>query len=300
MRLAQELAKVCKLILSVGSNKPKSLTLGMRNCMFKSLLISALLTTCTASLVSGMGAIAQTSPSPAKPPIANLRSTTQVLTQVCSFLEAQKAFSVDMDITYDNVLTTGEKVQYSAYQNLLVQKPNRLRSSYVGDERVTNLYYDGKSLTLESPNLNYYGTKAAPATLDAVLNQFEQEYGVTIPMSNLASSNTCAEMKSDVKRSIFVGVDMVNREPMYHILLSGSDRDYQIWVTRDAQPLLKKAIITYKKLPGSPQYTVYLSNWNFNPQLPADAFTFTPSKDAIQIEILPAAGRTNVTQKSGG
>ncbi len=278
--------------------------------MFKSLLIPALLTTCTSVLVSSMGAVAQipasptkpaqTPTSPTKPLGAGLRTTSQVINQVCSFLEAQKAFSVDMDITYDNVLTTGEKVQYSAYQQLQVQKPNRLRSSYVGDERVTNLYYDGKSLTLESPNLNYYGTKAAPATLDATLDQFEQEYGVTIPMSNLAASQTCADMKSDVKRSIFVGVDMVNREPMYHILLSGKERDYQIWVTRDKQPLLKKAIITYKDLPGSPQYTVYLSNWNFNPQIPANTFTFTPPKDAIKIEILPAAGSTNVTQKSGG
>lgn len=278
--------------------------------MFKSLLISALLTTCTSILVSSTGAVAQTpaSPtkpaqtptSPTKPPGAGLRTTNQVLNQVCSFLEAQKAFSVDMDITYDNVLTTGEKVQYSAYQQLQVQKPNRLRSNYVGDERVTNLYYDGKSLTLESPNLNYYGTKAAPATLDAALNQFEQEYGVTIPMSNLAASQTCADMKSDVQRSMFVGVDMVNREPMYHILLSGKERDYQIWVTRDKQPLLKKAIITYKDLPGSPQYTVYLSNWNFNPQIPANTFTFTPPKDAIKIEILPSTGGSNVTQKSGG
>jgi hypothetical protein len=274
--------------------------------MFKTRLIPSLLTACTL-LASGIGVVAQTPTTPpktppkipAKTPTTGLRSTNQVVEQVCNFLAAQKTFSVDMDITYDDVLTSGEKVQYSGYQKLWIQKPNRLRSDYVGDERVTNFYYDGKSFTLESPDLNFYATKAAPATLDAALDQFEKNYGVTIPMSNLAASNTCANMKSDVRRSMFVGVDMVNRVPMYHILLSGEERDYQIWVTRDKQPLLRKAIITYKNLPESPQYTVHLSNWNFNPKIPADTFTFKPPKDAIQIEILPSVEDGSVTQKSG-
>jgi hypothetical protein len=267
--------------------------------MFKSLLIPVLLTACTSFLVNGAGASAQPPAFPAKGTGPGLRTTNQVLDQVCRFLEAQKAFSVDMDITYDDVLASGEKVQYSAFQTLWIQKPNRLRSDYVGDERVTSFYYDGKTATLESPNLNYYATKAAPATLDAALDQFQQKYGVTIPMSNLAASQTCADMKADVQRSLFIGVDMVNRMPMYHILLSGKERDYQIWVTRDPQPLLQKAIITYKTLPGSPQYTVYLSNWNFKPQISPDTFTFTPPKNAIQIEILPAMENRTVTQTSG-
>jgi hypothetical protein len=267
--------------------------------MVKSCLIPTLFTTCTVLLVSSTSVIAQTPTSASKLPGAGLRSTTQVVDQVCDFLEAQQAFSVDMDITYDDVLTSGEKVQYSAYQKLQVQKPNRLRSDYVGDERITNFYYDGTSFTLESPNTNYYATKAAPATLDAALDQFQQKYGVTLPMSNLAATKTCADMKSDVQRMIFIGVDMVNRVPMYHILLSGKERDYQIWVTKDKQPLLRKTVITYKKLPDAPQYTVYLSNWNFNPQLAADTFTFTPPQDAIKIELLPSIEDRNITQQSG-
>jgi hypothetical protein len=89
---------------------------------------------------------------------------------------------------------------------------------------------------------------------------------------------------------------------MYHILLLGEDRDYQMWVTQDQQPLLTKAIITYKTLPGAPQYTVFFSNWNFNPQIPADTFTFKPPEGAIEIEFLPAeeflptTGNSNVPQ----
>lgn len=256
--------------------------------MFKFLLIPSLLLACAVPVVSVTGALAQTPASPSSQTDNSLRTTDQVIDQVCDFLKTQQSFTFDMDVSYDDVLDSGSKVQYTAYQSVWVQKPNRLRSDYVGDERITRFYYDGKSFTLYTPDLNYYSTKAAPNNLDAVLAQVEEKYGITIPMSNLAASDTCADMKANVQQTIFVGVDMVNRVPMDHILLIGSDRDFQIWVTRDKQPLLRKAIITYKTLPGSPQYTAVLSNWNFNPQIPAETFSFTPPEDAVKIEFLPA------------
>jgi hypothetical protein len=67
-----------------------------------------------------------------------------------------------MAITYDELSAVGSKVQYSANQKLLVAKPNRLRSDYAGDERVTSFYYDGKNFTLQAPNLGFYNTKPAP------------------------------------------------------------------------------------------------------------------------------------------
>jgi hypothetical protein len=108
-------------------------------------------------------------------------------------------------------------------------------------------------------------------------------------MSNLVASDPCADIKSTIERTLFIGVDMVNRVPQYHILMVGEERDFQIWVTEGKQPLLRKAIISYKTLPGSPQYTAVFSNWNFKPQIPAETFTFTPPEGASKIEILPAA-----------
>lgn len=259
--------------------------------MFKALLLSSCLLICTvpltASLVELTEAIAQTPPSPSKLPSTGLRSTTQAVDQVCSFLQNQQSFTVDMDVNYDDVLESGEKVQYSAYQKVWVQKPNRLRSDYVGDERNTRFYYDGKTFTLQIPDLNYYATKAAPTTIDSALKQFEENYGVTIPMSNLVLSDLCTKLKSQVQKSVFVGTNMVNRVPMYHILMTGIDRDLQVWLTQNAQPQLRKAIITYKTLPGSPQYTALFSNWNFSPKIADDTFTFTPPEGAIRIEFLP-------------
>jgi len=210
------------------------------------------------------------------------KTAEQVIEQLCANLTKQRSFTVNMDVTYDDILDSGAKVQYSADQNIWVEKPDRLRSDYTGDERVTRFFYDGKTFTLADLEQDLYVTKPAPNTLDEALDQVEQRYGITIPMSNLAANDPCADLMADVRQIIFIGNNMVNGEQMYHLLLIG-----QIWVTQDATPLLRKAIITYKTLPGSPQYTAILSDWNFKPSTPADTFTFQPGSESIPIELLP-------------
>lgn len=220
-------------------------------------------------------------------PSTGLKTTDELLDEVCSFLKEQKSFTVEIDINYDNVLTTGEKVQYSAYQQVWLNKPAQFRSDYLGDERHTQFYYDGKSFSLYNPDLNFYSTKEAPPTMDEVVDNIDEKYGITIPLSNLFVSDPCAAVESDLQKSLFIGNDLVNREETYHILFIGEERDFQIWVSKGEEPTLKKLLITYKNLPGSPQYTAVFSNWNFNPSIPTDTFTFTPPEDAVPIEFLP-------------
>lgn len=94
---------------------------------------------------------AQNTPSPTPLTRAGSKTVGELLNQVCDFLKAQQTFTVEMDVTYDNVLESGAKVQYSGYQKVWVRKPDRLRSDYIGDERQTRFYYDGKSFSLFTP-----------------------------------------------------------------------------------------------------------------------------------------------------
>ncbi|MEA5509747.1 DUF2092 domain-containing protein [Crocosphaera sp. UHCC 0190] len=217
-----------------------------------------------------------------------VKTTEELLNKVCNFLKERSTFTVEIDITYDNILQSGEKVQYSAYQKVLVNKPNQLRSDYVGDQRNTSFYYDGKNFTLFNPNLNLYGTKPAPSNLDEAVNNIEEKYGITIPMSNLFVSDPCNAIKSEIQESLYLGSSLVNRESTYHILLVGETRNIQLWISQQEPFVPLKAIITYKDLPESPQYTAMFSNWDFKPEIGSDTFTFSPSEDTFQIEFLPS------------
>ena len=89
-------------------------------------ILVPLLVSCTIPFVSASQVLPQTPASSPKLPSTGLKTTDELLNQVCDFLKAQKSFTVEMDITYDNVLDSGEKVQYAAYQRIWVL--NNIRS----------------------------------------------------------------------------------------------------------------------------------------------------------------------------
>jgi hypothetical protein len=215
-------------------------------------------------------------------------TTDELLNQVCDFLKSQQSFSVEMDVTYDNILPSGSKVQYSGYKQVSLQKPNLLRVDTIGDQEKRSFYYDGKSFTLFSPLLNVFATKEAPTTIDDMVSSIEQNYGFTIAMSNLFTSNPCRVLDDIIEEPLYIGSNLVNRVETDHLLLVTDEWDGQLWISQDNPPLIKKAIITYKNLPNAPQYTVLFSNWNFKPSFSQDVFTFTPAQDNFKVQILPS------------
>jgi len=139
------------------------------------------------------------------PDISKLTTAEEILQKACNLLKDNRQFSVQMDITYDNVLTTGEKVQFAARQTVKVNKPDRIFSEYIGDERYTEFRYDGKEFTLYSPLEKFYVTKETDTTLDQALSNIEANYGVTIPLSNLFISDPCTKIFTEATQVRFIG-----------------------------------------------------------------------------------------------
>ena len=85
-----------------------------------------------------------------------------------------------------------------------------------------------------------------------------------------------------------MGRDRVDGTPCHHIALTRSDIDWQLWIEDSERKLPRKLTITYKSLPGSPQYTAILSDWNFTPAVNERSFVFHPPEGADRIEFIPA------------
>lgn len=249
-------------------------------------ILLPLLTACLTIPTIPTRTVVQTPP---ESPVFPQEEPEVILKKACDTLSSKQAFTVDVDVTYDNVLDSGDKVQYSAFQQLWVKRPDHLKADYTGDERQTTFYYDGKTFTLLAKKFNLFTTKPAPPTLDAAIAGIEEKYDITIPLSNLLVSNPCKKITPLIRQAAYVGFDLVNRVPSYHFLFIGEDRSFQVWISDDDEPVPQKIVITYKNLPGAPQYTAVLSNWNFNPQISTNTFKFTPPSGARQIEILPMA-----------
>ena len=203
------------------------------------------------------------------------------------YLADRDEFSFEIDITFDNVLVTGEKVQNSAYQEIIVRRPDRLFVDYVGDLRVNQLFHDGENLSIFYSDVGLYINEEALATIDELVFDLEESRGVAIPLSTLVLSEPLERISNSINSSTYLGTSYVNRVPAQHMLFTTDEKDFQIWVSEGDTPLIQKVVITYKTLSGQPQYTAVFGNWNFEPNTEDDTFTFVPSEGDRQVDFLP-------------
>lgn len=76
--------------------------------------------------------------------------------------------------------------------------------------------------------------------------------------------------------------------------------ELELWLSKAAQTLPRRLIVTYRALPGEPNFIAEFSDWNFNIH-PADAeFVFQPPADAVQVAMKPLPQTATAGKTKGG
>jgi hypothetical protein len=210
----------------------------------------------------------------------------QILRSMSEYLEAEKQFTVRADIDFDDVLPTGQKVQYSAVENITLRRPNRVYVEYEGDLGAKRLWYDGKRLTVLDGDENVYAAAAMPDKIDAALDRLLGKHGFSPPLSDLLYSEPYDVLHPRIQFGLYLGLHMVDGVRCHHLAFVDKNIDWQIWIEDGAQIVPRKVVITYTSVSGSPQFEARLSDWDFGTR-PADVL-FTPMlpRDAVQLEFV--------------
>jgi hypothetical protein len=87
----------------------------------------------------------------AKPAAAISPDAISALQKMGDFLRNQQSFSVQARMTTDDVIGSGQKVQFAGVVDLKVRRPDRLRMNISGDRRNEHIFYDGKNFTVKLP-----------------------------------------------------------------------------------------------------------------------------------------------------
>ena len=66
---------------------------------------------------------------------------------------------------------------------------------------------------------------------------------------------------------------------------SAAQIDWQLWVSIGDKPLPLKFLLTYRRMPGEPQFAT-LFEWDVAAKVAEDAFAFKPPADAKKIDFL--------------
>ena len=209
------------------------------------------------------------------------------------YLLGAKNFSLSLDVTTEEILPSGQKIQLSKSTKALVRLPDRLYAEVQSDLGMTRFYYNGKKISRFDIDKNIYGGIPVPGNLEAALDHAMDKFQMDMPLTDFLAGNLYENFINNTDSAFYAGLHYLDGGKYHHLVMSNANVDFQIWISDDIAPLIHKIVITYKHLEGAPQFTAMLSEWDFNARTPDMVFEFYPPIDADEIEFLP------VTPKSG-
>lgn len=229
-----------------------------------------------------------TAPAIAEETSAGDAEAMAVLKQMSDFLTAQESFTAHAEITRDELLATGQLVQFASGVDLAVKRPAGFRAEVTGDKRNLSFIYDGKKVTLLHTDKGFFAHINAPDTLEEALQYSLVTFNLEAPLAFVVYKNPIDYLTLDSNEASYLGIHRVLGIACHHLSLRGPDTDLQIWVEAGDKPLLRKMIITEKRVAAAPQFTALLTNWNLAPEFGEGLFTFNKPEGAHEIEFLPA------------
>jgi hypothetical protein len=210
------------------------------------------------------------------------RTTERVLLDACGYLRSAERFSVNIESAYEDVLTTGARVEYSRQSSVVLERPDHLRIDSESDKGPRSFFYDGKTVTVYHPDERVYAVFEAPPTIDAMIDAAEAR-GLSLPASDLLMNHPCQALGDHLQTGTYAGRHYLDGDWYHHLLLSTDAVDVQLWVAQGDAPEIHKLVITYTGKPGEPQYRAQLSDWDFDPAINSSTFTFTPPADVRKV-----------------
>jgi hypothetical protein len=82
----------------------------------------------------------------AQPAIAE--QADRLIKEMSAYIGSTQQFTFHADVTFDHVLPSGQKLQFSSAEEVVLQRPGRLYVEWNGDLGARQFWYDGKSVSL--------------------------------------------------------------------------------------------------------------------------------------------------------
>jgi hypothetical protein len=211
---------------------------------------------------------------------------TRILKRMTDYVGGLEKFSLDTDNMLDEVLVSGQKIQYDFTTTVTVRRPNRLRAERTGDLFRQLIIYDGTTLTILNPDDDYYATVAAPDNIDDLLHFARDTLDIVPPVGDVVFTNAFELLTAGLTSGAVVGKSMVGGVKCDHLAFTSPLVDWQIWIAEGDRPLPYKYVLTTKDDPVHPQYIVLMSNWDVAPKVTDSMFEFTPPVGAKKTDFI--------------
>ena len=258
--------------------------------------------------VIATGALAQEAPSvPFMDP-----KVDEVLREMEQALTGASAFAFTAEVTLDELHRSGIKIQRAGRRSMAVRRPDRIVSDVEGDFGSRSAWYDGKSISvldkahytyavLDIPTSPTSSTSSSgplgPSGIDAALDFVADEYDIVLPLADFIRTDVHESLFTGAAFGLYVGLTRVGGITCHQVALANDFIEWQLWIDAEGDPLPVKFVITYADEPGEPQFVARFLSWNLAPELPDEAFQFSPPEGARQIPAAEMAARVQTPEE---
>ena len=185
--------------------------------------------------------------------------------------------------------------------DVAVHRPNRMLVNVNGDDGSSKLVFDGKTTVIYSAAHKKYASVPVPeGTIEAMMKETMGRLGVDFPLADFLSEAPSKAFLTGVTSGRVVDTVTIDGSPYLHLFFSQPPGiELQLWLPKNDQPVPRRLIVTYRDLPGQPNFIAEFSDWNLNAH-PSDAdFSFQPPPDAEQVQLKPATAQAPPAKGKG-
>jgi hypothetical protein len=210
----------------------------------------------------------------------------KVLKAVTDPIRDAKAFSFRTRGIREYLGSNGQIITYFTTAEVTVARPDKLRVDFKGRGQDVQLYHDGNQTVLYAPGPKLYAVLPSKAkTLDEMLQELEK-HNVYLPIKNLLASDPYQTLVPDLKTGYVIGKVQMFDKTVHQLAFTEKNAEYQLWVTGLPDPRIQGLQVVNMALAREPRVTIEFSDWNLNPRIQADMFSFQKPADAKQIDFL--------------
>jgi hypothetical protein len=222
----------------------------------------------------------------------------EILAGATAFLAAQATMSVDWLVSFDRVADGREKITYLRSGRNLLKRGVGFYSYAEFQDGTREYFFDGQTFQIVDVEENAYVMVPFVGRLDDLADRISAEYDIRLPIWQIMSASPKSDLLDRADSAAYLGIVKIAGRAAYHLALSDYNNDWQVWIaTEPDRPELLMVVGTDPYTQGWPQYRAYFSNWNFDPEIPDDAFSFVPDEEADR---MAWPKPDNVAQRIGG
>ncbi|MEM6461016.1 MAG: DUF2092 domain-containing protein [Pseudomonadota bacterium] len=220
------------------------------------------------------------------------QSAADLAMETANFLASQDDMAFNWFVSFDEVVDENEKVTFFRSGTIVLDRGTGFVAQTERGDTYRDFYFDGSVFSIVSPNENFYASTEIEGTFDTLAKSVQDRSDTILPLWSMLSADLPDTLLENVHSGAYLGTTLISGQHVHHLAFAQDDFDWQIWISvEEDTPLPLMLIGTDRQKPGWPQYRVYFSEWNLDPEIADGQFTYQPEDDDVKMSFptMPAS-----------